>query len=127
MQDEFFGKPIYTYTSKQAEGDGILFDITRLNPEWKKGLFNYITTNLLGKGYLKEGKKDDTSDYSFNMPNLLDLLNQSNQIVKQQSCNFTKFDTFFSGEIELSNGEKQKIFIAQNETGKFTIMCPEDY
>ena len=51
---EFFGKPIYTYTSQQAEEDGILFNITKLNPEWKKGILNYVTTNLLNKGYIEK-------------------------------------------------------------------------
>ena len=118
---EYFGEPISTYTSKQAEEDGILFDATKLNPAWKKGLFNYVTTNLLSKGYLEEkGGK-------IRMPNIVDLLNQANQIVKNKSKNFTEPDTFFSGDIELPSGTKQQIFIQQNETSKFTIMLPEDY
>ena len=118
---EYFGEPISTYTSEQAEEDGILFDATKLNPAWKKGLFNYITTNLLSKGYLEEG------DSKIRMPNIVDLMNQANQIVKTKSKNFTEPDTFFSGDIELPSGAKQQIFIQQNETGKFKIMLPEDY
>ena len=118
---EFFGEPISTYTSKQAEEDGILFDATKLNPTWEKGLFNFITTNLLSKGYMEE------SDGRIRMPNIVDLLNQANQIVREKSKNFKEFDTFFSGDIELPSGTKQQIFIQQNETGKFTIMLPEDY
>lgn len=110
---------IYSYSSKQAEDDGILFDITQRNPEWKNGLFNYVTTNLLSKGYMK--------DSEINMPNILDLLNQAREIVKQKSMNFQEFDHFYSGPIEFPDGEKQEIFISQNETGKFTIMLPEDY
>ncbi len=120
--NEYFGKPIYTYSSNQAVEDGILFDFTDIDPAWKKGLFNYVTTNLLSKGY--------TTDYAkmpLNIPNLLDLLNQSIQIVKKASNSFTEFDSFFSGDIELPNGDQQKILIVQNETGKFTIMLPEDY
>ena len=60
-------------------------------------------------------------------PNLLDLLNQALQIVRKETNNFTAFDTFFSGSIELPSGDQQKIFIGQNETGKFTIMLPEDH
>lgn len=111
---------ISKYTSKQAVGDKILFDVVTVNPEWKKGIFSHITTNLLREGYVKE-------DGEINIPNLLDLLNQANQIVKKKSKNFKKFDWFFEGEIELPSGSKRKIFIAQNETGKFTIMLPEDY
>ena len=118
-QDNLYGDPVFVYTSDQAVEDGILFDITAVNPKWKEGLFNYVTVNLLNSGYLKEDK--------LNIPNLLDLLNQALQIVKKATNNFTAFDTFFSGSIELPSGDQQKIFIGQNETGKFTIMLPEDY
>jgi hypothetical protein len=36
-------------------------------------------------------------------------------------------DSFASGKIELPSGAKQEIYIAQNETGRFTIMLPQDY
>jgi hypothetical protein len=49
------------------------------------------------------------------------------QIVKERSLNYTRPDTFYDGEIELPFGNKQKIFIALNETGRYTIMKPEDY
>ncbi len=118
--EEIFGKPVFTYTSDQAVEDGILFDITTLNPDWKKGLFNYVTVNLLSNGYLNQDNK-------INIPNLLDLLNQANGIVRKETNNFASFDTFFDGSIELPSGAQQKIFICCNETGKFTIMLPEDY
>ena len=118
-QENLYGEPVFVYTSDQAVEDGILFDITAVNPKWKEGLFNYVTVNLLNSGYLKEDK--------LNIPNLLDLLNQALHIVKKATNNFTAFDTFFSGSIELPSGDQQKIFIGQNETGKFTIMLPEDY
>jgi hypothetical protein len=38
-----------------------------------------------------------------------------------------KGDSFASGKIELPNGAKQEIYIAQNETGRYTIMLPQDY
>lgn len=110
---------IFEYTSKQAEEDGILFDITQVNKEWKKGLFNYVTSNLLSRGYLKDDKID--------ISNILDLLNQALHIVKTKSKNFKEFDHFFAGKIEFPNGSVEEIFICQNETGKFTIMLPEDY
>ncbi len=117
-----FGQPVFEYISQQAVEDGILLDIAVINPTWKEGLFNYVTTNLLTKGYTVDSDK-----MTLNIPNLLDLLNQSIQIVKKASNNFTVFDSFFSGSIELPNGEQQKILIAQNETGEFTLMLPEDY
>ena len=59
-QETLYGEPVFVYTSDQAVEDGILFDITAVNPEWKKGLFNYVTVNLLNNGYLnKEDKIKD--------------------------------------------------------------------
>jgi len=110
---------VFKYTSKQAEEDGILFDVTRINKAWEKGLFNYVTKNLLNCGYT-----DDEGQ--INVPNIIDLLNQCNQIVRKKSDNFQNFDTLFNGKIELPNGQRQEVFIGQNETGKFTIMLPED-
>ena len=111
---------ISTYTSDQASNDGILFDISIVNPKWAKGVVNFVTTNLMGKGYMND-------DGTINLPNLQDLLNQSAQIIKRKSKNFTEFDHFFSGRIELPSGGKEKIFMGQNETGSFTAMLPEDY
>jgi len=116
---------IYQYTSKQAVEDGVLLDVETVNAEWGRGLFNYITTNLLtSKGYVERENHLD----KLNLPNLIDLLNQANHIVMTKSQNFTKMDTFYAGDIELPSGEKEKIFIASNEVpGKYTIMLPEDY
>ena len=118
-QEEFYGQPVFQYTSDQAVVDGILFDLTQLNPAWKKGLFNYVTVNLLNRGYMYQDK--------ISIPNLLDLLNQANQIVRRETKGFMVLDSFFDGSVELPDGDKQKIFIVWNETGKFTIMLPEDY
>lgn len=109
---------IDVYTSEQAEEDGLLVDLTKINPKWGKGLFNYVTSNLLSKGYMQDDK--------INVACVLDLLNQAINIVRTRSKNFKEYDTFFSGTIELPTGTKQQIFIEQNETGKFTIMLPED-
>lgn len=118
--DDIFGEVVYTYTSEQAVEDGILFDILQVNPEWEKGIIRYITTNLMAQGYMVD---DD-----INIPNLLDLLNQANVIVRQESNGFKgKPESFYSGNIELPDGKKQQIFISLNELGKYTIMLPEDY
>lgn len=119
-QENLYGQPVSVYTSQEALEDGVLFDITAINPAWARGLFNNVTTNLLGRGYMDDKGK-------INIPNLLDLLNQVNQIVRRESKNFTEFDHFFSGSIELPDGGQQMIFICCNETGKFTLMMPEDY
>ena len=112
---------ISVYTIGQATEDGILMDIRTVNPAWEKGMFSHVTVNLLASGgYLKD-------DSTPNIPNLLDLLNQSLQIVKRKSENFTKWDRFFEGEIELPDGSQRQVFIQLNELEKFTIMLPEDY
>ena len=54
--ENLYGEPVFVYTSDQAVEDGILIDITAVNPKAKKGLTNYVTVNLLNSGYLKEDK-----------------------------------------------------------------------
>jgi|TARA_Y100000034_G_C6859587_1_gene391044 hypothetical protein len=117
---------VYSYTSNQAVEDGILFDMNEMKGlinDVEKGIFSHITSNLLfSKGYMKEGE-------DINLPNLLDLLNQCGKIMNKDfdKKGLIQVDTFHSGEIELPNGEKQMIFIELNETGRFTILLPEDH
>jgi len=111
---------ISKYTSDEATEDGILFDITTVNPDWKRGIFSHVTTNLMHEGYFAQMG-------IANIPNLLDLLNQANDIVRHASDDFTKHNSFFSGDIELPSGRTQKVFIEQNEMSKFTIMLPADH
>ena len=123
MNDQFFSDAdvVSVHTSEEATEDGILFDIRKVNPDWGKGIFSHITVNLMSScGYFNE-------DRTLNIPNLLDLLNQSLEIVRKKSDNFTEHDWFFEGEIELPSGNRQQVFICQNETAKYTIMLPEDY
>jgi len=142
---------IFTYTSEEATEDGFLFDVDQLlqGKIHKNFFLKYITTNLLSKGYLndrcKHGVKDGeqgknpccvtcdtfqscTGNLSchkptLNIPNITDLIVQAAQIFKRKPDD----DYFVSGSIELSSGQKQKIFIAQNETGRYTAMLPEEY
>lgn len=149
MIDDVFGEPIYSYSSNQAVDDGVLFDIDSFQRHWKNCPLKYVTANLMFKGYwvteckngVKEGKqgidvkckscevfKESCSKLaclnpSLDIANFRDLLHQSLQILGKMP----KDDYFVSGKIELPSGAKQKIFIAQNETGRFTIMLPEDY
>jgi hypothetical protein len=159
--EKFFGGVIYSYTSKQAEEDGFLFDVDQLINAKKMPVkpenfpIKYITTNLLGMGYWKEPCEHHIArenigltqtcrdcevfkDYystpkavipcakheqQLNVPNILDLLTAALRIFKKKPAN----DWFVSGMVELPNGKKQKVFIAQNETGRYTLMLPEDY
>lgn len=126
--NEFFGEPIFKYTSEEAEADGILINISKLNPRWDNCPFNYATANLMSQGYiLKEKNGEQNEQIKLNIPNVLDLIHQAMDIVRRKSNNFTQPDTFFNGRIEFPDGSKQEIFIAINETGKFTLMLPEDY
>jgi hypothetical protein len=108
---------VYTYTSSQAVEDGILFDLDQVQERYfRNSPFSYATTNLLTNGgYLTEGKID--------IARLIDLIFASNKIFNKMP----KGDWFASGKIELPSGAKQEICISQNETGRYTIMLPQDY
>ena len=103
---------ICRYTSKEAEEDGILVNVSNLKvANWE---INYATSNLLSKGYMTDGK--------INLPAIADLLYQANKMLD------TDYDCDFNAdEIELPNGEKQTIYVCRNETGFYTMMLPEDY
>ena len=104
--------------SSEAVEDGFLFDLDLVVKQSSHGkfVFQYITTNLLAKGYWNQ-------DLTINIPNLRDLLEQSLRVFRKKPSD----DYFVNGVIELSSGNKQKIFIAQNESGRYTVMLPEDY
>ena len=107
-----------SYLSSEAVEDGFLFDLdlaVKQSP-LGKSVFQYITTNLLAKGYWNQ-------DQTINIPNLRDLLEQSLRVFRKKLLD----DYFVSGVIELPSGCKQKIFIAQNESSRYTVMLPEDY
>ena len=126
--NEFFGEPIFKYTSEDAEADGILINLTKFNLRWDNCPFNYATANLMNKEYLlKEKDKQQAEQIKLNVPNTLDLIHQAMEIMRRKSNNFTQPDRFFNGMIELPDGSKQEIYMAVNETGKFTLMLPEDY
>ena len=117
---EIFSKEdlVSTYLSSEAVEDGFLFDLDLVVKQSPLGKFvlQYITTNLLAKGYWNE-------DQTINIPNLRDLIEQSLRVFRKKPSD----DYFVSGVIELPSGSKQKIFIAQNESGRYTVMLPEDY
>jgi hypothetical protein len=117
---EIFSKEdlVSTYLSSEAVEDGFLFDLDLVVKQSPLGKFvlQYITTNLLAEGYWNK-------DQTINIPNLRDLLEQSLRVFRKKPAD----DYFVSGAIELPSGSKQKIFIAQNESGRYTVMLPEDY
>ena len=117
---EIFSKEdlVSTYLSSEAVEDGFLFDLDLVVKQSPLGKFvlQYITTNLLAKDYWNK-------DQTINIPNLRDLIEQSLRVFRKKPAD----DYFVSGVIELPSGSKQKIFIAQNESSRYTIMLPEDY
>lgn len=123
--ENIFGKPISTYTSNEASEDGMLFDIRELDSNWKAGIFTYVTTNLMQEHDYVQRIKDSEE---INIPNMLDLLNQANEIVRKASDNFKDAkEPFYSGNIEIPSGDRQEILIEMNETGNYTILLPEDH
>jgi predicted nucleic acid-binding Zn-ribbon protein len=118
VKEEFWGKPIYVYTSEEAVADGILFDLdTVLTPSPRASLFSSMSRQVCWR------KATSTADGSLNVANLRDLLNQALRVFRKKR----EGDYFACGVIELPSGSKQKIFIAQNESGRYTVMLPEDY
>jgi hypothetical protein len=118
MKNEIFSAKniVYTYTSSQAVEDGILFDLYQVQKRYfRNSPFRYATTNLMSKGYMTEEK--------VNIPNIIDLINAAVKIFVKMP----RGDSFACGKIELPSGAKQEIYIDQNETGRYTIMLPEDY
>lgn len=104
------------YSDRQAVEDGTLFDLDQVQKRYfKNSPFSYATANLMAKGYMAEGR--------VNVPNLVDLIKAASKIYMKMP----QGDRFNSGRIELPSGDKQEIYIAQNETGRFTIMLPDDY
>jgi hypothetical protein len=112
---------VYVYTDNQAINDGVITDLsTVINRYFKNSPFNYATSNLLlSLGYMTEG--DD--GLKLNVPCIIDLIISASLIYRKMPAG----DYFACGYIEAPNGQKTKIFMAQNESGKFTLMLPEDY
>lgn len=111
---------IFKYTDEMAVADGYLVDLDQIFPQYKeKGMFKYATSNLLKNGYIV--------GFDIKQAAIFDLLMQAQRIIFKQSEIGEQLDHFYKGEIELPDGTKTDIFMAQNETGHFTLMLPEDY
>jgi hypothetical protein len=125
----FFAEEIISqYTSEEAVEDGILVRTSDIEPGASRSFFSHITTNLLNQGYIAPGdsESNDLGPMRIIMPHFKDLIIQANAIVTVNKTSTVPVDTFFSKEIKFPDGTFQRILIAQNETGKFTIMLPED-
>jgi len=142
------------YTSGDPVEDGFLFDLdllVKIKPAAQLPI-KYITTSVLDLGYWEDrcknavkaadkGKADRCAscdvwkgpklrgeklecieEKTLNIPNILDLIVAALKIFNKKA----KDDWLVSGKIELPNGKKQMVYIAQNETGRYTLMLPED-
>lgn len=118
--NDFFGDEISSYSSDEAEIDGLLFDLSKVNNDWRNGFFNYITINLFRDEFV-----DGNGEIKIRA--LQKLLNDCQEHMRKKSKDFQEFDYFFSDSFFLPSGVKKKLFICQNETGKYTIMYPSDY
>jgi hypothetical protein len=115
---------VYTYTSQQAIEDGIIVDLTEtINRYFKNSPINYATTNLLTNGYITLPEESPNGEGKANIPNIIDLVMTASKALRKMPIG----DSFTTANLELPNGNRTKIFIAQNETGKFALMLPEDY
>lgn len=114
--DEFFGEVISAYTSEQAEADGVL--IKTDNP-----IINYVTRTVYSKciepfavdGHWEQFAKSKEAYEKRLLGKLL-----ASAVIEVKKLN--RQDWFYSIE-----ARGWKFFIAQNETGKYTLMFPEDY
>ena len=117
---------ISEYNCNDAEQDGILIQTSTLLPPhngYDPHLVSHITTNLLReKQYIttNDGKED------YHRANIIDLLNQAGpKITSALERNAQEW--FVDMTIEGPNGQRYKAFAQQNETGRWTLLLPEDY
>ena len=116
---------IAVYTSNQAVEDGILFDL-RKSRFLANEHFNFVTINLLQElGIIKYDGKRHTD--VVNISQMLDLIEQAKRIVIRGIEASLQEDSFYCGDIRKHNGERIKIFIEMNETGKLTLLLPSDH
>lgn len=125
---EIFGKPISVYTADQAEDDGLLIKV-------KDSDINYMTRAVyfecIDKFLIKVimSDRDSIPEKDENIlkghPSASDLIHKlissaKLAVIKIQLLKGT--DWFYAIE-----ARGWKFFVCQNETGKYTLMFPEDY
>jgi hypothetical protein len=113
---EFFGEPISVYTSNQAEDDGILVSTGH-------SLINYITRTVFDRciePFTIDGLWEQyaSSKEAYSKKLMMKLINSA--ILEIQTLNWQ--DWFYNIEVR-----GWDLFCAQNETGSYTLMFPEDY
>ena len=118
---DIFGEPIYVYTREQAVEDGFLVEIAgakhinlMTNDVFTKCIEAFIITDI-------EGKVIRGFSAKALMKKLVNRIEQAiyQQVQKEEAV---AGDWFYS--VEASGW---KFFVAQNETGMFTVMFPSEY
>ena len=115
---EIFGEPISVYTSDQAEDDGLLIKV-------KDSDINYMTRAVYFDCIDKFLIKDEDGKILKGQQPAIVLINKLIGSAKQAVIEIQKTkgtDWFYSIE-----ARGWKFFVCQNETGKYTLMFPEDY
>ena len=111
---------ITEYTDRMALEDGIIFDVqelSKLSPsiKWGEGLFQYVTSNLCSKGYVKDGAQPS-------IPNFLDLFRNMSEHMKRKGP-----DHFYNATIEFPDGTKGEVYAVKNNSNRYTLLLPEEY
>lgn len=115
---ELFGDPISVYTSDQAEEDGLLVRI-------RDNDINYMTRTVFNECIYPFLIKDHEGNLIEGLPTASELIYRLIGSVKQEVIKIQKekgLDWFYSIE-----ARGWKFYVCQNETGKYTLMFPEDY
>jgi hypothetical protein len=113
---EFFGEVISSYTSEQAEADGIL--VATGNP-----VINYVTRTVWDKciepfasdGIWEKFAKNKEEYQKVLLDRLLESAIWAVKLLNRKDWLYV---------IRCRGWE---LWVSQNETGKFTLMLPEDY
>lgn len=125
---ELFGPVISSYSEAEAVEDGILFDLTQLKTVKNNRTFSHLTVGLMeAHKYLIYNKRPTGDEITINEPAIIDLMAQclNHMIEKRKTDKIT--DSFYATMVEGPNGNKFKVFIEQNSTGRYTILLPSEH
>lgn len=125
---------ISQYTSDQAADDGLLVQTSTLLPEhngYAPHVVSHITTNLLvEQGYFTQSESPD----HFNEPqadykraDIITLLNTAGASIKKALGEKPEEWLVTKITVENPNAKKFEAWAQQNETGRWTLLLPEDY
>ena len=119
--EDVFGKPIYVYTSEQAQDDGFLVGVA--GNKHINFLTNGVYTDCIEPFIMKDIEGKIIRGFSVKAL-MKKLVTRIEQAIYQQVQNekAKAGDWFYS--VEASGW---KFFVAENETGMFTVMFPSEY